>query len=44
MIQQGYQDKKTIQRRIDKMKDWINNPELLEADEGANYKKLLKLI
>ncbi len=43
MIQQGYQDKKTIQRRIDKMKDWINNPELLEADEGANYKEVIEI-
>ena len=37
MIAEGYADAKTLQRRADKMKDWIENQELLEADSDAEY-------
>ena len=37
MIEEGYEDKKTLQRRADKMKEWIANPELLEPDADAEY-------
>ena len=37
LIAQGYADSATLQRRADKMRDWIENGELLEADENANY-------
>ena len=29
MIEEGYEDARTLQRRADKMKEWIANPELL---------------
>ncbi|BAK73789.1 MAG: bifunctional aconitate hydratase 2/2-methylisocitrate dehydratase [Arcobacter sp.] len=37
MIEEGYEDKKTLQRRADKMKEWIKNPQLLEPDADAEY-------
>ncbi len=37
LINQGYEDKNTLQRRADKMKEWIKNPTLLEADKDAKY-------
>jgi len=43
MIKQGYNDKNTIQRRINRMQEWINNPILLEADPDAKYKEILEI-
>jgi aconitate hydratase 2/2-methylisocitrate dehydratase len=37
MIAEGYGDPRTIERRIENMKAWIANPELMQADEGAEY-------
>jgi len=37
MIDQGYQDAKTLERRARKMEEWLANPSLLEADEDAEY-------
>tara|TARA_B100000524_G_C23653973_1_gene371120 strand:+ start:2787 stop:5438 length:2652 start_codon:yes stop_codon:yes gene_type:complete len=37
MIKEGYQDARTIERRINKMQEWIENPVLMEADEDALY-------
>ena len=37
MIEEGYEDSKTLQRRADKMKEWIKNPQLLEPDSDAEY-------
>lgn len=37
MIEEGYEDAKTLQRRADKMKEWIKNPQLLEPDADAQY-------
>lgn len=37
MIEEGYQDARTLQRRADKMKEWIANPELLTPDADAEY-------
>jgi len=37
MIEEGYDDARTLQRRADKMKEWIANPELLTPDEDAVY-------
>ncbi|NPA54363.1 MAG: aconitate hydratase B, partial [Aquificae bacterium] len=39
----GYQDARTLQRRIDKMKAWLDNPELLEADENAEYAAVIEI-
>ena len=37
MIEEGYEDAKTLQRRADKMKEWIKNPQLLQPDADAEY-------
>jgi len=37
MIDQGYADAKTLERRARKMEDWLENPSLLEADADAEY-------
>ncbi len=43
MIEQGYEDSKTLQRRADKMKDWLANPTLMEADKDAEYAAVIKI-
>ena len=43
LIAQGYEDKATLQRRADKMREWIKNPELLEADEDAKYAAVIEI-
>jgi len=43
LIAQGYQDKATLQRRADKMRAWIANPELLEADKDAEYAAVIEI-
>ena len=43
LIAQGYEDKATLQRRADKMKEWIENPELLEADNDAEYAAVIEI-
>ncbi|GAB1266234.1 bifunctional aconitate hydratase 2/2-methylisocitrate dehydratase [Aurantivibrio infirmus] len=37
MIEQGYGDVRTIERRASKMEEWLANPELLQADKDAEY-------
>jgi aconitate hydratase 2/2-methylisocitrate dehydratase len=37
MISDGYGDKRTIERRIKRMEEWIKNPVLLKADKEAKY-------
>ncbi len=43
LIAQGYEDKATLQRRADKMRAWIANPELLEADKDAQYAAVIEI-
>jgi len=43
LIAQGYEDKATLQRRADKMKAWIANPELLKADSDAEYAAVIEI-
>jgi aconitate hydratase 2/2-methylisocitrate dehydratase len=43
MIKAGYQDAKTLQRRADKMREWLKNPELLEADKDAKYAAVIEI-
>ena len=43
MIDHGYQDARTLQRRIDEMKTWLNRPTLLEADSDAEYAYTLEI-
>lgn len=37
MIARGYEDSRTLMRRIAKMEQWLNNPELMRADADAEY-------
>jgi len=37
MISEGYGDRRTIERRIAHMENWVSNPKLLEADKNAKY-------
>lgn len=43
MIQEGYQDATTLQRRADKMKEWLKDPQLLEADKDAAYAATIEI-
>ncbi|HNY31691.1 MAG TPA: bifunctional aconitate hydratase 2/2-methylisocitrate dehydratase [Fibrobacteria bacterium] len=43
MIQNGYQDARTIQRRIDAMKAWLAKPELLQPDAEAEYAAVIEI-
>jgi aconitate hydratase 2/2-methylisocitrate dehydratase len=43
MVKAGYGDPVTIQRRADKMKAWIENPELVKADKDAEYKEIIEI-
>ena len=43
MIEKGYEDKRTLQRRADKMKKWLENPTLLEPDENAEYAAVIEI-
>jgi aconitate hydratase 2/2-methylisocitrate dehydratase len=43
LIEQGYEDKATLARRRDKMKAWLENPELLEADKDAEYAAVIEI-
>ena len=37
MKKQGYRDQSALQRRIDAMRAWLEQPELLQADKDAEY-------
>lgn len=43
MIEAGYQDATTLQRRADKMKKWIENPTLVKADKDAQYAAVIEI-
>lgn len=43
MIENGYQDARTLRRRIAAMQDWLKSPELLEADADAEYACVLEI-
>ena len=43
MIASGYGDVRTIERRIKSMEEWIDNPELLEADADAEYAAIINI-
>ena len=43
LIAQGYEDKATLERRAQKMKDWIANPVLMEADPDAEYAAVIEI-
>jgi aconitate hydratase 2 / 2-methylisocitrate dehydratase len=43
MIEGGYKDASTLQKRIDDVKDWIANGELMEADANASYAAIINI-
>jgi len=43
MIDNGYQDARTLQRRIESMQAWLAKPELLEADADAEYAHVIEI-
>ncbi len=43
MIRQGYQDAQTLQRRIDAMQAWLDEPHLLEPDADAEYADIIEI-
>ncbi|MEA3331003.1 MAG: bifunctional aconitate hydratase 2/2-methylisocitrate dehydratase [Campylobacterota bacterium] len=43
MIESGYEDHRTLRRRIIKMEEWLEKPELMEADSDAEYAAVLEI-
>ena len=43
MITESYGDLRTIQRRIQKMKDWLKAPSLMKADTDAEYAAVIEI-
>lgn len=43
MVENGYQDARTLLRRRDEMQKWIDNPTLLEADADAQYAEVIEI-
>merc|ERR550537_498920 len=37
MISEGYGERRTLERRIASMENWLNKPHLMSADPGAKY-------
>ncbi len=43
MIADGYEDERTLQRRIDAMQAWLDDPQLLEPDTDAEYTEVIEI-
>jgi aconitate hydratase 2/2-methylisocitrate dehydratase len=43
MIAQGYQDPRSLQRRIKAMEQWLAKPELLQPDADAEYAAVIEI-
>ena len=43
MIEQGYGDVRTLERRAQKMEEWLAKPELMEADADAEYAAVIDI-
>jgi aconitate hydratase 2/2-methylisocitrate dehydratase len=43
MIADGYQDARSIARRVKAMEEWIANPKLLKADADAEYAAVIEI-
>ncbi|MEN9218437.1 MAG: bifunctional aconitate hydratase 2/2-methylisocitrate dehydratase, partial [Gloeomargarita sp. DG_2_bins_126] len=41
MVAKGYQDSRTLRRRMEKMQAWLDDPQLLAADADAEYVETL---
>ncbi|MEJ2201827.1 MAG: bifunctional aconitate hydratase 2/2-methylisocitrate dehydratase, partial [Desulfuromonadaceae bacterium] len=43
MIAEGYQDPETLQNRIDAVNEWLQKPQLLKADQNAEYAAVIEI-
>jgi aconitate hydratase 2/2-methylisocitrate dehydratase len=43
MIADGYEDSRTLQRRADKMKEWVAKPSLMQPDADAEYAAVIEI-
>jgi aconitate hydratase 2/2-methylisocitrate dehydratase len=43
MIAEGYEDARSLQRRINAMKAWLANPDLMERDANAEYAEVIEI-
>ncbi len=43
MIADGYEDARTLARRIKKMEEWLQNPQLMKADADAEYAAVIEI-
>ena len=43
MIEDGYEDKRTLARRVEKMKEWLANPSLMKPDADAEYAAVINI-
>ncbi len=43
MVEDGYEDKTTLERRIGKMKEWLANPTLMKPDADAEYAAVIEI-
>lgn len=43
MVARGYQDARTIMRRVANMEEWLANPVLMEADKDAEYAEIIEI-
>lgn len=43
LLSQGYRDARTINRRIEAMQAWLEAPQLMEADDDAEYREIIDI-
>ncbi|MBE0497630.1 MAG: bifunctional aconitate hydratase 2/2-methylisocitrate dehydratase [Campylobacterales bacterium] len=43
MIADGYEDSRTLQRRADKMREWVAKPSLMQPDADAEYAAVIEI-
>lgn len=43
MISEGYGDARTLERRAQAMEAWLEDPQLMEADDNADYHKIIEI-
>jgi aconitate hydratase 2/2-methylisocitrate dehydratase len=43
MIEEGYGDRRTVERRIANMQSWLDEPDLMEADKDAEYHAIINI-
>jgi aconitate hydratase 2/2-methylisocitrate dehydratase len=43
MIEEGYQDKNTLKKRIKDVQKWLKKPTLLKADQNAEYAAVIEI-